>query len=88
MRHRDSLTGRFARRPEPVEKPKAPTWYRVAVDRGRQRIPRGPWRRSRDDAMKDAIAKELASYDRGRREHFLAVPVVIESHASFDQPPD
>lgn len=38
--------------------------------------------------MRDAISRELASYDRSRREHFLAVPVVIESQASFDQPPD
>lgn len=76
--------GRFTAPPPP----KPPTWYRVAVQRGQRTIPRGPWRRSRDTAMQDAISKELASYDRSRREHYLAVPVVIESQAGFDQPPD
>jgi len=37
--------------------------------------PRAPWRTSRDDAMRDAIALELASWDASRRERFLAVPV-------------
>lgn len=87
MPYRDSL-GRFAVRPSPPEKPKPPTWYRVAARRGSLVVPRGPWRASRDRAMQDAIQKELASYDRQRREHYLAVPVIIESRTSFDQPPD
>lgn len=40
--------------------------------------PRSEWRRSRHEAMMDAIRLELASWDGERREHFLAVPVSME----------
>ena len=53
---------------QPVER------YRI-VTFGR---PRAPWRATREEAMQDAIDLELASYDRSRREHFLAVPVDME----------
>jgi len=36
---------------------------------------RSPWRKSAEDAMCDAVALELASWDASRREWFLAVPV-------------
>lgn len=39
--------------------------------------PRGPWRNSRAEATRDAIAGDLASWDASRREHYLAVPVAI-----------
>lgn len=71
--HRDGW-GRFAPEPPP-QPPKPVPRYRVTVF-GQ---PRGPWRESYADAMGDAIDMELASYDRSRREHFLAVPVSIET---------
>ncbi|MBX9816061.1 MAG: hypothetical protein K2X76_15290 [Sphingomonas sp.] len=44
--------------------------------------PRGPWRASRHEAMRDAIRAGLASWDQERREHYLAVPVEIRSRPS------
>ena len=41
--------------------------------------PRAPWRSSHEEAMADAIALELASWDASRREWFLAVPVGIQT---------
>lgn len=40
--------------------------------------PRAPWRETREEAMADAVALDLASWDDERREHFLAVPVDIQ----------
>lgn len=40
--------------------------------------PRSPWRASVEDAMRDAIALELASWDGERRCHYLAVPVDLD----------
>lgn len=40
--------------------------------------PRAPWRDSVDEAMQDAIALELASWDESKREWYLAVPVGLE----------
>jgi len=40
--------------------------------------PRSPWRDSQAEAMADAIALELASWDESRREWFLAVPVRLD----------
>jgi hypothetical protein len=39
--------------------------------------PRSPWRLTVADAMADAVAAELASWDAERGEHFLAVPVEL-----------
>lgn len=36
---------------------------------------RSPWRSTPSEAMADAVALDLASWDGSRREHFLAVPV-------------
>ena len=52
----------------------APTRYRVTVFDE----PRGEWRDTFDEAKDDAITAGLASYDRSRREYFLAVPVAIQ----------
>jgi hypothetical protein len=41
--------------------------------------PRSPWRDSDEEAMADAVALELASWDASRREWFLAVPVSLQS---------
>jgi len=41
--------------------------------------PRSPWRSSIDEAMADAIALDLASWDESEREWFLAVPVDLVS---------
>lgn len=51
------------------------TRYRVVVFDE----PRGEWRDTFDEAKDDAIAAGLASYDRSRREYYLAVPVAIET---------
>lgn len=49
--------------------------FRISVlDRARS-----PWRGSREDSMRDAIALELASWDAERREWYLAVPVEMHS---------
>lgn len=37
--------------------------------------PRSTWRTSPAEAMADAIALDLASWDEVRQQHFLAVPV-------------
>ena len=50
------------------------TRYRVTVFGE----PRSEWRETFDEAKDDAIAAGLASYDRSRREYFIAVPVAIE----------
>lgn len=47
--------------------------YRIAVF-GQ---PRSPWRFSTDEAMADAVALELASWDESEHEWFLAVPVEL-----------
>jgi hypothetical protein len=39
--------------------------------------PRSPWRTSRDAAIRDAAALELASWDAEQREWYLAVPVEL-----------
>lgn len=88
MRYQDPATGRFAQRPEPPAPPKLRSWYRVVVDRGRQRVPRGPWRDEWAEAMQDAIELELTCYDRSRREHYLAVPVAIASRSGVERPAD
>jgi len=49
--------------------------------------PRAPWRSSRDQALRDAINLDLASWDGSRREWFLAVPVSIERRGSPDPHP-
>ena len=46
---------------------------------------RAPWRTSRKDAMSDAKALGLASYDRSSREWFLAVPVAMEQRGHADE---
>jgi hypothetical protein len=46
------------------------TRYRVVVF-GR---PRGPWRDTREQAMKDAVAAGLASWDPTKRKHFPRGP--------------
>jgi len=51
--------------------------YRVTVF-GRPRDD-APWRATKDHAFDDAIALGLASTDNASREHYLAVPVAIES---------
>lgn len=48
--------------------------------------PRAPWRASRSEAMQDAIALELASWDRSKREWFLPVPADIERSGRRDDP--
>lgn len=48
--------------------------------------PRAPWRTSRDEAMQDAIALGLASWDRSKREWFLPVPADIERSGRRDDP--
>lgn len=40
--------------------------------------PRAPWRASRAEAMQDAIALELASWDGSKREWFVPVPADIQ----------
>jgi hypothetical protein len=45
--------------------------------------PRAPWRQSVEEAMADAIALELASWDASRREWFLAVPVALQSRPAL-----
>ncbi len=44
--------------------------------------PRTPWRESRQEAIDDAIAAKLATWDGSKREWFLAVPVAIQSERS------
>ena len=46
---------------------------------------RSPWRNSREDSMRDAVALDLASWDAERREWFLAVPVQMHSSARADR---
>ena len=48
--------------------------------------PRAPWRDSYAEAMADAKALELASYDRSRREWFLAVPVEMQRRGAKEHP--
>lgn len=48
--------------------------------------PRAPWRVSRDEAMQDAIALGLASWDPTKREWFLPVPADIERSGRRDDP--
>jgi hypothetical protein len=43
--------------------------------------PRGPWRETKEEVLKDAVRKKLASWDAAAREHYLAVPVDIERKA-------
>ncbi|TZG28064.1 hypothetical protein [Sphingomonas montanisoli] len=83
MPRRSSAT----RRAEPSEaptKPKPPTHYRIVTFRR----PRTPWRPSRDEALEDAKRLGLASYDPSRREHYLAVPVAIDTFTGFKPPAD
>jgi len=49
--------------------------------------PRAPWRATSDEAMQDAIALELASWDGSEREWFLAVPVEMKAR-KVALPPD
>lgn len=53
--------------PPPSPRPR----YRVEVFG----VARTPWRTSFTDAMADAIALDLATWDAEAGEHFLAVPV-------------
>lgn len=48
--------------------------------------PRAPWRASRAEAMQDAIALELASWDRSKREWFVPVPADIQRSGRRDDP--
>lgn len=48
--------------------------------------PRAPWRVSRAEAMQDAVALGLASWDRSKREWFLPVPADIERSGRRDDP--
>ena len=45
---------------------------------------RGPWRDSVGEAVDDAIALELASWDPSVQQHFLAVPVDIKTEMVRD----
>lgn len=56
--------------------------FRIAVF-GR---PRAPWRSSKAEALNDARALELASYDRSKREWFLAVPVEMQRRGEKEYP--
>lgn len=47
--------------------------YRIAVFRE----PRSSWRATADEAMADAIALGLASWDESEQEWYLAVPVEL-----------
>lgn len=67
--------GRFARLPSPPPLAPLRRQYRLAVF-GR---PRGAWHDSVAAAMAEAIALGLASWDASRREHYLAVPVELQS---------
>lgn len=87
MPSRDSL-GRFARRPTPPEKPKPKTWHRAAVRLPALFRPRGPWRETRAEAVKDAVAAGLGHYDRVERDYILPVPAEIQTTESFDRPPE
>ena len=49
--------------------------YRLVVFKD----PRAPWRDTKERVMQDAIRLGLASWDATAREHFLAVPVDIET---------
>jgi len=46
--------------------------------------PRAEWRRSYDEAKRDAIILRLASWDDEAREWFLAVPVDVETRYISD----
>ena len=80
MKHRDA-SGRFARRPEPVpvRKPQPIRRFRVRTLTG----PRSDWLDTYQAAHDEAVRLGLASFDQSRREHYLAVPVSIESR-DFD----
>jgi hypothetical protein len=47
---------------------------------------RAPWRDSVHEALDDAIALELASWDPSEQQHFLAVPVEIKTEKVRDAP--
>lgn len=51
------------------------TEYRIVVF-GKAR---SPWRQSWDAALEDAIQAGLASWDESKQEHYLAVPVRMQS---------
>lgn len=87
-RYRDPWTGQFAREPEPMAPIKPPTWHRVVVRLPSVYKPRGPWRRCRDNALRDAMAAGLGHYDQREREVILPVPAEIETVVSIDQPED
>lgn len=48
---------------------------------------RADWRRSYDEAKRDAIDLGLASWDGEQREWFLAVPVDVETRYVTDPEP-
>lgn len=87
MPYRDSL-GRFTSRPEPTAKPKPKTWHRAAVRLPKLFRPRGPWRETRVEAVQDAVAAGLASFDRREQDYILPVPAVIDTTESFECPAD
>lgn len=70
--------GKFITAPPPPPVPVPLTEYRI-VTFG---TPRSPWRKTKDAAMGDAIRLHLASWDESRREHYLAVPVSMQSRTS------
>jgi hypothetical protein len=86
--YRDPWTGRFARTPQPPAQTKPLRWHRVVVRLPAIYKPRGPWRRSRDVALQDAVAEGLGSYDRVEGKVILPVPAEIETVDSFDRPAD
>ncbi|ARR55306.1 hypothetical protein HY78_18600 [Rhizorhabdus wittichii DC-6] len=50
--------------------------------------PRGPWRRCRDDAIRDAVDAGLAHFDRFERAVIMPVPAEIQTTESIDRPAD
>lgn len=73
-RLRDQFGRFFKPEPPTPQPPERVTLYRLTV----LHRPRGPWRATYARAMADAVAKDLASWDATKREHYLAVPVAIE----------
>lgn len=67
--------GRFARLPRPAAAAPPPRRYRLTVFGE----PRGEWHSSSAALMAEAIALGLASWDAARREHYLAVPVSVQT---------
>lgn len=85
--YRDPWTGCYAREPEPPPA-KPATWHRVVVRLPAIFRPRGPWRRSRADAERDAVDVGLGHFDRFEQKVILPVPAEIQTTLSVDRPAD